>query len=600
MIERDPEIYSAVAKVLDSIERKYFYSSETEAKEWTLDDFKNTKIIVDTPGKSQRFQELLFSLGSKWGGFVFTSEDARKEVKHTNQKYLGIRDTGTLFYFTTEEEYKTYEDQPGIEMKEIFYDDIFPPLFLTQETETKEWTLDDFKDTKIIVDTPEKSTKFQELLRALGGLLYTGSKDIDFTSEPYLFIDKKGTIDFVSDDKNYFDRSTKKEIFYNDIFPEETQTKEWTIEDFKDSKIIVDTPEKSRKFQEFIIDLGARWSKVDVGDPYKRLSVNNTSKKYLIIRYNETSLKQYEIYFINDLDDFESTSDKEIFYDDIFPPLTTKKETKTKQWTLDDFKGTRILVSSEEKSRRFQELIFSLGGKWASGENKTPILLDVEFLIVDKQGDIGYTDATDFADSDYKQIFYANIFPKEHEKRVSTTYVSLKDFYKTKIEVNEKQSILLQEYLFSLGGKWFTGDRDLKWFNEKYLVIDQEGILTPVTKYNFDANPTYKSEYKRIYYSDIFRTDIERAFKDEPLEADFLTWPKPEIAKIYRIDKNKGDRKSPTQSAGELKDLFSDDESKTELFATYFKGNDGNWYRLYEDKNGTWRWSKQATPKQLK
>ena len=35
----------------------------------------------------------------------------------------------------------------------------------------------------------------------------------------------------------------------------------------------------------------------------------------------------------------------------------------------------------------------------------------------------------------------------------------------------------------------------------------------------------------------------------------FLTWPKPEIATTYRIDKNKGDRKSPTQSAGQLKDL---------------------------------------------
>ena len=323
MIDKDPEIYSAVAKVLDSIERKYFYSSETEAKEWTLDDFKGTKIIVDSPGKSQRFQELLFSLGGKWSGFVFTGEEARTEIKHTDRKYLGVRDSGTLFYFTTEEEYKTYEDQPGKEMKEIFYNDIFPPLHTTTETE----------------------------------------------------------------------------------------------------------------------------------------------------------------------------------------------------------------------------------------------------------------------DQDKKQ-----------KEPVSTTYTTLKDFYRTKIEVNENQSLELQKYLFSLGGMWFTVDRDYKWFNEKYLIIDEKGILRPVIKSAFN-----EFDYKRIYYSDIFRTDIERAFKDETLETDFLTWPKPEIADIYRIEKNKGDRKSPTQSAGELKDLYNRSTvDQTALFATYFRGNDGNWYRLYEDKNGTWRWSKQATPKQLK
>ena len=463
----------------------------------TLEDFKNTKIIVDTPGKSQRFQELLFSLGGQWGG-IRKALDATL-VQHTDRKYLSINDSGNIYYSIEEDKQDWIDD----DNQEIFYDDIFPPLFLTQETETKEWFLDDFKDTKIIVDTPEKSIRLQVLL----------------------------------------------------------------------------------------LDLGAEWGSDDVREEYKTKLVNHSDQKYLVI--NDKGI----IYYLEQKHNWNTSGKEEIFYNDIFP-----EETKTKQWTLDDFKGTKILVSSEEKSRRFQELIFSLGGKWASGENKTPILLDVEFLIVDKQGDIGYTDATDFADSDYKQIFYANIFPKEHEKRVSTTYVSLKDFYKTKIEVNEKQSILLQEYLFSLGGKWFTvnRDRDLKWFDEKYLVIDQQGILTPVTKYNFDEYPTYKSEYKRIYYSDIFRTDIERAFKDEPLEADFFTWPKAEIATIYRIDKNKGDRKSPTQSAGELKDLFSDEESKTELFAAYFKGNDGNWYRLYEDKNGTWRWSKQATPKQLK
>jgi hypothetical protein len=389
--------------------------------------------------------------------------------------------------------------------------------------------------------------------------------------------------------------SIERKYFYSS----ETETKKWTLEDFADTKIVVDTPGKSQRFQELLFSLGIAWSSIDVYEESKRDTVQHTDKQYLIVRQEGTAFTGYELIFIKSKDTFYKSDKKIIFYDDIFPPLTTTTETETKQWTLDDFKGTRILVSSEEKSRRFQELIFSLGGEWVTGEKKTPVLLDTKFLIVDMQGEISFRSAEDFQDSVYKQIFYNNIFPEDQDKKqkepVSTTYTTLKDFYKSKIEVNEKQSVLLQEYLFTLGSKWFTGNRDLKWFSEKYLIIDEKGILRPVTKFAFD-----EIYYKRIYYSDIFRTDIERAFKDKPLETDFLTWPKPEIADIYRIEKNKGDRKSPTQSAGKLKDLYNRTVDQTALFATYFRGNDGNWYRLYEDKNGTWRWSKQATPKQLK
>ena len=57
-----------------------------------------------------------------------------------------------------------------------------------------------------------------------------------------------------------------------------------------------------------------------------------------------------------------------------------------------------------------QELIFSLGGEWVSGEKKTPILLDTKFLTVDKEVEIAFLSAADFPDYDYRQIYYNNIF----------------------------------------------------------------------------------------------------------------------------------------------------------------------------------------------
>jgi hypothetical protein len=59
------------------------------------------------------------------------------------------------------------------------------------------------------------------------------------------------------------------------------------------------------------------------------------------------------------------------------------------------------------------------------------------------------------------------------------------------------------------------------------------------------------------------------------------------------LSSNSGDRKSPTQSAGQLRSLYANKPKyEKELFSTLFKGNDNNWYKLGKDKNNTWRWEK--------
>ena len=73
-----------------------------------------------------------------------------------------------------------------------------------------------------------------------------------------------------------------------------------------------------------------------------------------------------------------------------------------------------------------------------------------------------------------------------------------------------------------------------------------------------------------------------------PIETD----PKYRSFPITSFEPNKGDRKSPTQSAGELKEMFKNLSVADEILNTKFKGNDGEWYKIYVGTSGTWTWRK--------
>ena len=143
-------------------------------------------------------------------------------------------------------------------------------------------------------------------------------------------------------------------------------------------------------------------------------------------------------------------------------------------------------------------------------------------------------------------------------------------------------------------GRVFTLQEKMLTFNGTSTVTYEKykGSGKPGGYFYCTAN-YYFVAYNKNYNKENYEIDEYMLLDNNSLRLDDdIEW----IAK-----QNKGDRKSPTQSAGELKDLYNRSTvDHAALFATYFRGNDGNWYRLYEDKNGTWRWSKQATPKQLK
>ena len=90
-------------------------------------------------------------------------------------------------------------------------------------------------------------------------------------------------------------------------------------------------------------------------------------------------------------------------------------------------------------------------------------------------------------------------------------------------------------------------------------------------------------------------------FTDKPLTAEATSEFKLSIETIpstlkrdYTFSTNKGDRKAPSQSAGNLYSRYANlPAAKAELFNTFFKGNDGAWWKLKQVRT-EWRWEKSS------
>lgn len=188
----------------------------------------------------------------------------------------------------------------------------------------KKHKLSDFFESKIKVRNEEEAKKFQELIFYLDGGWESSGKFLDALNEKYFYVDKYGLITFGTTEE-YFNDEKSKEIFYDDIFLSQTESKQWKLDDFKNKKIIVDTPEKSKKFQELFISLGGEWSRLDNPNP---TNPDNFDKPYLVINANR-------LLFYSNLKSFEEQNFKQIFYDDIFEAesktITPEPSTTTQQ-----------------------------------------------------------------------------------------------------------------------------------------------------------------------------------------------------------------------------------------------------------------------------
>jgi hypothetical protein len=131
----------------------------------------------------------------------------------------------------------------------------------TTPGETKQWTLSNLQNIKIIVDTSVKSRKFQELFFSLGGeWSQLDSKVPNSVSNlDKIYLVTTGSRLLYIDTYRAFEEHKAKQIFYEDIFPEETITNPLTLEELKGTYIIMPTDDMREEFQKIVFDLGGDW-----------------------------------------------------------------------------------------------------------------------------------------------------------------------------------------------------------------------------------------------------------------------------------------------------------------------------------------------------
>jgi hypothetical protein len=390
--------------------------------------------------------------------------------------------------------------------------------------------------------------------------------------------------------------------------------KQWTSEDFRNIKIIVDTPEKSKKFQELVLSLGIRWLKDDVKDKKLIDKVNNTDKKYLI------TSPWGELYFINVQSNFKDADAKEIFYDDIFgkeeKPIV-EDTTKTKQSDETNPSNYRI-KTQEEFEKEFgkywkSKSSFNVDGKmnWMFGKRITEITPE---SFHDKLYDYIKSEKTFKSNADldpesrswtihYEMIIYDPIgkqkTPLQQELDVSQVAdVSvLSEFYNTKIIVDTpEKSRKFQELIITLGGYVPGEGKSIGSTDLKYAFVGSKGELT----FTNDVFYFEKQLYKEIFYDDIFEVIKPKVETIKPkskskyqLPIDTVPYALNNVYDFFK--KNAGDRNSPTQSAGELKEYAKktkEKEKELELISTYYRGNDNMWYSILITDKGVWKWNK--------
>lgn len=305
--------------------------------------------------------------------------------------------------------------------------------------------------------------------------------------------------------------------------------------------------------------------------------------------------------------------------DEVELPEEIKVVTISNPLTLDELNQTTIYLPTTEMREEFQKILFDLGGKWdidyitKSQPNETKIIPDtLPFYSIDNKGRLEFDGSMDiFETYGYKDI--TKEWPEMKKRYVpssaSTKQWTLDDFKNVKIIVDTpEKSRKFQELFLGLGGEWSVLDNSKQ---NTVANLDKTRLVTSGSKLLFyDSVRSFNSDdAKLIFYDDIFPGESESTESQTTTSAaseSEYTWPiETYPAKlslpswVFNFEGNNGNRKSPTQSAGELKRranlLSKPTDAMMMILSTKFKGNDGNWYVINIGKGGVWTW-KETTP----
>jgi hypothetical protein len=275
---------------------------------------------------------------------------------------------------------------------------------------------------------------------------------------------------------------------------------------------------------------------------------------------------------------------------------------ETKQWTLRDFQNIKIVVDTPEKSKKFQELFFSLGGEWSQLDSKVPNSvsnLDKIYLVTTGSRLLYLDTYKTFEEQNVKQIFYEDIFPEE----TTANPLTLEELKGTYVYLDTED--LREEYqkiLFDLGGEWIlTTKKVVDPSFGPYFVVNKFGQM----RYFKDSAdmPSYQLKNitkewpemrKRYVPTTSTQTQTATSTPQNGYTLPIETYPSKLNNKYSFFEANDGSRKSPTQSAGDLKRAVMNmpGNELTEILSTKFRGNDKNWYEINVGKGGTWTWKK--------
>jgi hypothetical protein len=362
------------------------------------------------------------------------------------------------------------------------------------------------------------------------------------------------------------------------------QTKQWTLDDFQNIKIVVDTPEKSQKFQELFFSLGGRWSALDSTTPN---SLSNLDKIYLVTTGSTLLYIDADISFLQH-------KAKQIFYEDIFP-----EETITKPLTLEELKSTYIYLPTDDMREEFQKIVFDLGVDWVLSSKKEVNPDLGPYFAISKFGQMNYYDdsasipgATLRGSDRLKDI--TKEWPEMRKRYVSSSIASTKTEtsewrFKTKQELESEFGTDFNRFSIPEGyfNDWYGQNLAEMYSSSKYAnVKEAEDYLM-----NNDIQLGLSEFFlpKRYFTKDTLTSTQTNGYT-LPIE----TYPSKLNNKYSFFEANDGSRKSPTQSAGDLKRAVINmpGNELTEILNTKFRGNDKNWYEINVGKGGTWTWKK--------
>jgi len=305
-----------------------------------------------------------------------------------------------------------------------------------------------------------------------------------------------------------------------------------------------------------------------------------------------------------------------------------------------DLRNTKIRINSEQESELFQNFAYDTqGAKWVSqtlGEFE-PRYIEKPFLFIDEELNFSYASNNGtFETFEGREVTLEQLGLTEDAKVDSKKESEILKFlnynsFELKrmmdneqplfLAVNKVIGVLLEKYepktKITEPEKVVEQEVEEQWRFKTLDEIKNEGLgysgLREQTISRFTGKKL--TELDNTYGIDQTIKNIEnngsasisgftfsyQYFTKEPIKEiiqqgySLLVETIPSTLKRdYPFSRNRKDRQSPSQSAGDLYRRYAAlPDAKLELLNTFFKGNDDQWWNL-QQVSGTWRWEKSS------